>query len=75
MPYNTIKFHKYLHTNEGLYDIFGTEVVKGWLGNGFCDDQLNKAECNFDGGDCCGSDVNTDFCENCECNLGKLIID
>ena len=53
MSYNTIKFHKRLHTNEGLYDIFGTEVVKGWLGNGFCDDQLNKVECNFDGGDCC----------------------
>ena len=24
------------------------------IGDGFCDDELNTEECNFDGGDCCG---------------------
>ena len=24
------------------------------VGNGYCDDEMNIAECNFDGGDCCG---------------------
>ena len=35
--------------------------------NGYCNDQSNKAECFFDGGDCCGICVNTDFCTNCSC--------
>ena len=74
MTYNTIKFHKCFHTNEDGYDKFGPKVLKDWIGNGFCDDFLNKAECNFDGGECCGPDVKTDFCENCECHLGKLMI-
>ena len=24
-------------------------------------------ECNWDGGDCCGDNVNTEFCSNCDC--------
>merc|ERR1712156_951791 len=55
--------------NEDGYDKFGPKALKDWIGNGFCDDFLNMAECNFDGGECCGSDVKTDFCENCECHL------
>ena len=27
----------------------------------------NNAGCNWDGGDCCGDDVNTQFCSACEC--------
>ena len=27
------------------------------VGNGFCDDDTNILECNFDGGDCCGPDI------------------
>ena len=23
------------------------------IGNGYCDDETNVADCNFDGGDCC----------------------
>ena len=37
------------------------------MGDGHCDDQNNNAECNFDGGDCCGSNVNTTYCISCEC--------
>jgi hypothetical protein len=40
-------------------------------GNGFCNDEANNAECNFDGGDCCGSCVNTEFCIECIC-LGNI---
>jgi len=25
---------------------------QGWIGDGFCDDENNVAECQFDGGDC-----------------------
>ena len=38
-----------------------------WIGDGFCDDSTNNAECDFDGGDCCGNDVKTYWCSVCEC--------
>merc|ERR1712047_27727 len=41
---------------------------ENWVGDNFCDDGNNNAECDFDGGDCCGTDVNTTFCSLCECN-------
>ena len=41
-----------------------------WLGDGFCDDDTNTPECNFDNGDCCGCNVNTDYCATCQCKKG-----
>ena len=38
-----------------------------WTGDGFCDDSNNILECDYDGGDCCGSNVNTQFCTDCLC--------
>ena len=38
-----------------------------WQGDGYCDDVNNDADCEFDGGDCCGDDVNTNYCTACEC--------
>jgi hypothetical protein len=44
-----------------------------WINDGYCDRFNNKAECNFDGGDCCGDNVNKQFCpdpdvaEECSC--------
>ena len=37
------------------------------VGNGFCNDETNIGSCNFDGGDCCGHDVNANFCSQCDC--------
>ena len=37
------------------------------IGDGFCNDETNNVECNFDGGDCCGSCINTDRCTDCTC--------
>ena len=28
---------------------------------------LNNPKCNYDGGDCCGFNVNTDWCSKCIC--------
>jgi hypothetical protein len=41
------------------------------VGNGFCNDDTNIAECDYDGGDCCGYCVVTDHCEDCAC-LGNI---
>ena len=33
-----------------------------WIGDGSCDDSHNKANCIYDGGDCCGPNVNNKYC-------------
>ena len=38
-----------------------------WKNDGFCDDMTNIAECEYDGGDCCGDNVNTLYCISCFC--------
>ena len=38
-----------------------------WIGDDYCDDVTNNAECGYDGGDCCGDDVKTDYCNECIC--------
>ena len=37
------------------------------IGDGYCNDEVNILDCGFDGGDCCGSCIITDFCTNCSC--------
>merc|ERR1712108_132393 len=38
-----------------------------WFGDDYCDDDNNNEECGWDGGDCCGDVVNTQYCSACEC--------
>ena len=38
-----------------------------YIGDNSCDDENNNQECNYDSGDCCGSNVNTDWCTECIC--------
>ena len=37
------------------------------VGNGFCNDEANTENCNYDNGDCCGSCVVTTNCIECAC--------
>jgi hypothetical protein len=39
------------------------------VGNGFCNDETNNADCNYDGGDCCVVNANTTVCSECVCHL------
>ena len=39
------------------------------VGNGFCNDETNNADCNFDGGECCVLNVNKNYCSECACHL------
>ncbi len=52
--------------------IGGDNVTNVLVTNGFCDDESNNADCNYDGGDCCGSCIDTDYCSQCAC-LGEII--
>ena len=42
----------------------------GWasIGSGPCNDVNNREDCDWDGGDCCGNDVDTRFCTFCQCH-------
>ena len=36
-------------------------------GDNYCNDENNNCGCEWDGADCCGSNVNTFLCSDCEC--------
>ena len=38
-----------------------------YKGDGFCDDGNNNERCEYDGGDCCGSNIDTSYCSLCQC--------
>ena len=39
------------------------------VGNGFCNDETNNVDCNYDGGDCCVLNASTNYCSECGCHL------
>ena len=39
------------------------------VGNGFCNDETNNPDCNYDGGDCCVVNANIISCSECGCHL------
>ena len=39
--------------------------------DGYCHDETNIPECNFDWGDCCGECINTDHCVECVCHAAS----
>ena len=39
------------------------------VGNGLCNDETNNPDCNYDGGDCCAMNANTNSCSECVCHL------
>lgn len=43
------------------------ELLDSFIGDGTCDDEVNNSQCNYDGGDCCGDSVDTDYCTDCLC--------
>merc|ERR1712032_1514863 len=38
-----------------------------YKGDGVCDDNNNNKGCGYDGGDCCGAQVNKKYCKVCKC--------
>ena len=43
------------------------ECDPGGIADGFCDDINNHMDCSYDGGDCCGCNINTAWCTECQC--------
>ena len=44
-------------------------VTHVFIGDGVCNDETNIAECNYDGGDCCGYNIIFDHCTDCNCQF------
>ena len=36
------------------------------IGDGICNDENNNVICSYDGGDCCGSNIDTSNCSHCD---------
>ena len=60
-----------------VYLSLDLHCVQNWISDGQCDDinNHNMDNCNYDGGDCCGSNVVNKYCFNCSClsNTNKLL--
>merc|ERR1711997_157653 len=41
-----------------------------WANDKWCDDENNNAACKFDGGACCGANVDKTYCTKCQCLQG-----
>ena len=57
------KFSIYIYTQyifKGCDDSYKVD-------DGYCDDENNNPGCNYDGGDCCGANVNTLYFSECLC--------
>ena len=53
-------------------DVDEHNVTNSLVGDGYCNDETNNPDCNFDGGDCCGPCINNQICSECQCHLGNL---
>ena len=60
-------FNRYFSPKLEVISCSGTCGVPSWKGDNICDDENNNCGCEWDGGDCCGSNVNTQYCSACEC--------
>ena len=45
----------------------GSCEIDDYKGDGYCDDGNNNCGCEYDGGDCCDSNANMDYCSECNC--------
>ena len=51
-----------------------TDCPIPWLaGDGYCQDDTNNFDCNYDGGDCCLLNPSTDQCSQCLCHTNGII--
>jgi len=67
-PVPPVSEEEYLHQRQQRSAEEGCN--QEWIGDGYCDDINNTLECTYDGGDCCGDTVNTQYCSECQCLEG-----
>ena len=68
------KSEQYAHRDPDTTNYENGCAFRYLIGNGICDDESNVRECNFDGGDCCGSAIIRKFCKFCECHNNEQMV-
>lgn len=63
----TTDSYNFIDCDNTVQDDPDTCPYPDWIGDGQCDDEVNTAVCNYDGGDCCGSNPDTSLCTLCSC--------
>ena len=64
--FNLMKFIKKAHLEYHIMISCDTSSLK--IGDGYCDDDLNTRDCDFDGSDCCLKNIESYVrCEKCIC--------
>ena len=48
----------------------GDCINLAWVGDGYGDDSTNNEACGYDGGNCCGANVLTEYCSEFFCHPG-----
>ena len=59
--------------NPRMTNVWSIRPTHEWVSNGYCNDETNNADCNYDGGDCCLSSPKTDNCSECVCSTTGVI--
>ena len=58
-----------------LVETCAAGVTHVFIGDGVCNDETNIVGCDYDGLDCCGSNVDIDHCTDCACHGKEIFID
>ena len=66
MHYSCLDYFGYLPCTLQFLSVL-TKIDCQSAGDGYCNDETNNEYCNYDGGDCCGSCVNKQYCSQCAC--------
>ena len=74
--FKIIIFHKFIFDviNIHLISIFLTGCNQNLVSNGYCNDNNNNLECDYDGGDCCLTNLKTDHCSICSCSQNGVVM-
>ena len=58
----------YLTMDKSTSSSKGVQCIIDFIGDGFCDDNLNAEVCNWDDGDCCLPTIQKTNCFECFCH-------
>ena len=62
-----LKFYQRNCWIKNAFEILVGGGILEWIDDGYCDDVNNNDACEYDGGDCCGTRANKEFCLDCKC--------
>ena len=65
--YTTMTPHSPLQTSNSKFTTTLSSECYYSKGDDYCHDENNHANCEYDGGDCCGDNFDASYCTLCQC--------